>query len=98
MINYLLKGHEVVAEPDLLAWAKSMAYANSRIALTKMADNVEVSTVFLGVDQRGTFIESDLPLVFETVVFGGAQDRDRTFYSTLDEAIQGHKKIVASLR
>ncbi len=39
-----------VPEPDLLKWGRWIEMAERRVALTKVAKDVEVSTVFLGLD------------------------------------------------
>ena len=57
-----------------------------------------VSTVWLGLDQRlGFEVESDKPIIFETMVFpkkGDFSDLDCERYSTEEEAIAGHKEMV----
>jgi hypothetical protein len=55
-----------------------------------------VSTVFLGVDM--SVLPDSRPLLFETVVFGGALDGEMARYSTWDEAESGHKTIVERVR
>ncbi len=49
---------------------------------------VEVSTVFLGIDHR---YGKGQPIVFETMIFGGKHDGYQTRYSTWEEAVEGHK-------
>ena len=53
--------------------------------------NAEVSTVFLGLDHGHN---EERPMVFETLVFGGAMDGDMERYSTWKEAEAGHWKMV----
>lgn len=50
-----------------------------------------VSTVFLGLDHGWG---EGPPILFETMVFGGALDREMERYSTWDEAIEGHDRMV----
>jgi len=58
-------------------------------------DGVTVSTVFLGLDHGyGT----DLPIVFETMIFGGERDEHCERYATWDEAKSGHDKIVNEIK
>ena len=78
-------------EPDLMVWAEwfEKSQEKRRVALTKIGDK-EVSTVFLGMDH--SFGRGSL-LLYETMVFGdedGIQER----YSTKEEALAGHDKIV----
>lgn len=56
-------------------------------------DTGEVSTIFLGYsvgdDAQGR------PLVFETAIFGGPRDDERTHYATHADAVAGHERIAA---
>jgi len=57
---------------------------------TKVKKN-EISTVWLGLDH--SFNNNDgLPLIFETIVFPDCEDMDR--YHTLEEAKEGHERMV----
>ena len=56
---------------------------------------VRVSTVWLGLDHR--FGEGP-PLIFETMIFGGPQDNWQERYSTEEEALTGHRRVVEALR
>jgi hypothetical protein len=56
--------------------------------------DVLVSTVFLGLDHGWN---SDVPIVFETLVFGGERDQDGERYATWDEAKAGHARIVQEI-
>ncbi len=89
MINYILNGHEVVGEPDVLAWGKWFESADRAVDKTEK-DDVKVSTVFLGLDHN---FEGGVPLLFETMVFGGSLDQDMERYSTWEEAERGHKEM-----
>jgi hypothetical protein len=64
------------------------------VAKTQLGD-VEVSTVFLGLDHAWGY---GPPLLFETLIFGGPYDGEMDRYSTWDEATAGHERFVAALR
>lgn len=68
--------------------------ANRRVALTTVGD-ADVSTVFLGLDH--SFRLAGPPLLFETMVFGGDLDERQWRYSTWDEAVAGHERVVVGL-
>lgn len=53
-----------------------------------------VSTVFLGIDHNLSGVGE--PVVFESLVFGGINDKELMRYSTWEEAVQGHEWIVKS--
>ena len=57
--------------------------------------NVEVSTVFLGINHR--FGEGP-PLLFETMVFGGPMDQYCLRCSTYDEALIQHDLVIERVR
>lgn len=69
-----------------------------RVDFDKLEGNIEVSTVWLGIDHA---FRSDTPIIFETMVFrptgeGGKSEGDECErYSTLDEAHDGHRRMVA---
>lgn len=52
---------------------------------------VLVSTVFLGSD-HGWGEPDDLPVLFETMIFGGTYDQEQYRYRTWDEAKAGHAR------
>lgn len=113
---YRLRGHEVEPMYVLLDWAAWYETADRRVARTSVAfngDDVEVSTIFLGLDHgwRGP------PILFETMCFLPAQQtlifgrlRDVRHdlsldgfdtadrYSTWAEAEAGHARIVANVQ
>lgn len=91
MNNYILQGHKVVREDNIVEWAKWFESANRIVKKTEVAPGVEVSTVFLGVDHQ--FGDGD-PLLFETMIFGGERDGFQDRYSTWDEALKSHNIIV----
>lgn len=82
-------------EPDLLAWAKWFEKAERQLALDKVG-GVRVSTVFLGLDH--SFGQDGPPLLYETMVFGGKLDQEQERYSTRDDALAGHSRILARIR
>jgi hypothetical protein len=86
--QYILDGHEVVAEPDLTKWGQWMQTAN-RIVAVDTVGTKRVSTVFLGLDYKFRDWPHEL---FETMVFPECETLVR--YATWDEAEAGHKQVV----
>jgi hypothetical protein len=62
---------------------------------TKVGD-VEVSTVWLGLDHR--FGDDGPPIIWETMTFGGDRDGDQYRYATRGEAFDHHEVLVRELR
>jgi hypothetical protein len=102
MLYYNLnEKNEVVACNNFEEWAKNQSQIR-QIAQTKIpsklgSEEVSVSTIFLGIDHSLDFYNSEnrTPIVFETMIFGGAHDQYQERYSTYDEAIMGHNLAVA---
>jgi hypothetical protein len=57
-------------------------------------DGATLSTVFLGMDHG--FPGRGLPVLFESLWFGGAQDGAMRRYHTRDEAEAGHAEMLAA--
>tara|TARA_Y100000034_G_scaffold14022_1_gene14630 strand:+ start:322 stop:642 length:321 start_codon:yes stop_codon:yes gene_type:complete len=93
--NYILKDKIVVYEPDIMKWGKWFANADRIVGKTNIGD-VEVSTVFLGIDHN--YSGDGSPLLFETMVFGGVLDQEMDRYSTWGEAELGHSVIVEEVQ
>ena len=89
--RYILDGHKPVPEPDLLKWAEWFETVTRHVA-TKLVGDVSVSTVFLGLDH--SFGASEVPVLFETMVFGGPLAEECERYSSWEEAETGHHAMV----
>lgn len=64
-------------------------------------DNINgqrVSTVFLYMDHNWSVEEDAVPILFETMIFGGEYDQEMWRYSTYAEAKAGHDRIVNCLK
>lgn len=85
-------GHEAV-ECDLLSWSVWFDSSSHHVAHTVIG-RVAVSTIFLGID-RGF---EGPPILFETMIFGGANDHYQERYSTWREAAAGHARLVETER
>lgn len=90
---YILEGHEA-KEVDFMEWAEWRAKANRHVADEKVGD-VRISTIFLGLNHQ---FGDGAPLLFETLVFGGALDQEMDRYSTWAEAEAGHKQTVERVK
>jgi hypothetical protein len=91
-IHYImLETGEIVVEPDLMTWAKAFETHDRKMAWYQIGE-VVISTVFLALDHN--FGRGGRPVLFETMIFGGAHDQDCWRYCTRDEALAGHKAAV----
>jgi hypothetical protein len=87
----LLHGKKIIP-CDMETWATSFRKDESHILRKTKIGEKTVSTVFLGIDHAFC---NDIPLWFETMVFPESDICER--YTTYEEAIDGHEKIVNEL-
>lgn len=64
-----------------------------RVRWTQISPDVEVSTVWLGLDHN--YSGDGPPIIFETMIFGGSMSEDIQRYATEEQAITGHELMVA---
>lgn len=76
---------------DLLAWGRWMQAAERHVAKDQISDDVSVSTVFLGLDHS---FGGGVPILYETMIFGGPHDQYQDRYATKEEALAGHAVAV----
>lgn len=77
---------------DILEWGKYMESNNRHIAKDFINSDIMVSTVFLGLDHS---FGGPIPILYETMIFGGKHDQYQKRYATKEEALEGHKKALA---
>ncbi len=88
--RFILEDKVPVPCDDLIKWAKWFGTTeNRRVASTDYDNDVNVSTVFLGLDHS---YGGGPPLIFETMIFGGDHDSYQDRCSTWEEAEEMHKK------
>lgn len=93
---YILdKDKNVVPTNDLRAWSEFFEKPDRFLFRTKLKE-VDVSTVFIGLDHRFGLKEGD-PIVFETLVMGGEHDGYMERYCTYKQAEESHHRIVKAL-
>jgi len=88
---YILEGKKVVGVDDVLVWGKMFNSREDRIVKKTKIGDVEVSTVFLGIDHS---FGVGKPLLFETMIFGGGNDGYQERYETWRQAEAGHRKAI----
>lgn len=93
--HYILEDGKI-KQTDFLTAAKFMSDKKHLIEQTDIDEQVSVSTVFLTIDHG--FGRSRLPVLFETMVFGGSFDDRQWRYCTLEEAQVGHQIVVNAVR
>ena len=80
---------------ELLIWGRFMENHQARRVDKDCIGDVEVSTVFLGLDHQ---YGSGPPILFETMVFGGPLDGEQERCSTWEEAEAMHAAMVERVK
>jgi hypothetical protein len=82
---------------SLFEWAELFARWPERRVLATDVGDIEVSTVWLGFDYSfGARL--GVPLIYETMVFGGDLDNVSWHWPNRDAALAGHDQVVALVR
>lgn len=94
--HYILAG-KVPTQVDLMTWARWFENIdNRRIDYTDINDTIYVSTVFLGLDHN--FGNSGVPVLFETMIFGGAHNNELWRCAFYNQALKQHAIAVKLAR
>jgi len=87
---YKLEDGKISKTTDVYEWAESIN--KTRNLKQSYVENKLISTVFLGMEYGYLY---DKPILFETMVFDiDGEDIDMDRYTTLEDAIKGHEKMV----
>ncbi len=93
---YKLDGIRPVPDETNGMWFATADKEKRKVALTKVAEDVEISTVFLCLDHNHASYGE--PILFETLVFGGPMNGYMIRYTNWIEAEQGHQAVVDKVR
>lgn len=77
-------------------WTALFAHRDRHVAVTAVAEGIEVSTVWMGIDYG--FGRTESPLIYETMIFGGARHGDQWRTPNRDAALAAHDQAVALAR
>lgn len=87
-------------EPNLVKWAKWYGKYKRQIAQDYVG-KVHISTIFLALDQSFPFFSPQRPILWETMIFDadhGEHDCYIQRYTSLEDALAGHKKAVEMVK
>jgi len=86
--KYVLIEKKPYPVSDVIKWGKAFEKDSRRVAKTQVG-NVDISTVFLGIDHG--WGDNEEPILFETMAFDTKGDEKMCWrYATWDEAVKGH--------
>lgn len=92
--KYILKNRKIYPCDDLMLWGAWMEEnrSNRHVGDDQIGD-IWVSTVFLGLDH--SYRNNGVPILFETMLFGGPIDQDMNRYEDIESAESGHESAVS---
>ena len=90
---FILEGKNPVPCNNVVEWGKWFETADRNVAKSGDKERVHISTVFLGLDH--SFSTGAVPLLFETMIFGGEHNQYQDRCSTWEEAENMHNKACA---
>ena len=67
---------------------------NIIVKKTQVDKNILVSTVFISLDHSFEINKKHIPILFETMIFGGEYDQYQERYETWDQALEGHEECI----
>ena len=93
---YLLDENKMPYKVDFREGLKVYDDINMKVTKQDNFDGARVSTVFLGLDYGyGDRDSPDYqPILWETMVFGGEYDEYQERYTSHEEALKGHERMV----
>jgi hypothetical protein len=102
--KYVLDGHVPRQEMNLIVWAKWFHHADRRVAYTPRSPfggsiSGDVITQFLSIEPLWPVLADwEMPLLFETAVWGGPWHAWSQNVATWEEAEALHAKVVQALK
>ena len=79
---------------NVIEWGNAREKENRQVRFDEI-DGVKISTVFLGIDHAFGFA---VPLLFETMIFGGKHDDYQDRCSTWEQAQEMHETALRLVR
>jgi len=95
---FILRGGEVIEEPDYQKWSAwfDSAFKEIELIAESRLGSSTISTRFLALDM--TLSPDSPPQVFETRVKGGWLDNQWERFASLEEATAGHESWIRRVR
>lgn len=90
----LLNEHHELVPASMEQWAAMIEAKQHRVASSTVGE-VYISTIFLGTNHN--WWPNGIPLYFETMIFHGKYDGWMQRWSTWDQAMTGHERVVRTI-
>jgi hypothetical protein len=89
---YILDENNLPIKADIKDYIKwDLKNYEKRIVKQENINDVRVSTVFLGLDHS---YNENVPVLWETMIFGGEHNLYQERYSSYEGALEGHERAV----
>lgn len=93
------ENHKPITVSSIMEWGmwfEAERGKNRIVKQTELEGDILVSTVFLGIDHGFNFGDEDdnVPILFETMIFGGELNDFQERYPTWEGAVIGHDAAV----
>jgi hypothetical protein len=98
--KYFILKDKIPIACSLLDWARFFnTFSNRFVVRNELLEGVvAISTVFLGIDHSFSMEKDHIPVLFETMIFGGTLDQTMNRYCTWEQAEEGHANMVAQVK
>jgi hypothetical protein len=94
-VRYYSRAGEPMTFDEWVEAFESRTLGDNGVAVDELEDGAYISTVWLGLDHS---FGGPVPLIFETMVFGGPHDGFCERYATEEQARAGHRRALAAIR
>lgn len=91
---YLLDENKKPYQVSLEESCKLYEDADMKVTQQDKIGEILVSTVFLGMDHGLLRSDTKMPVLWETMIFGGEHDQYQERYTSHEDALAGHNKAL----
>lgn len=95
-LYYILKDKIPVPVSNMEETLEMWKTGEARRVKSDVIYGIHISTVFLSIDHN--FYDKGLPILFETMIFGGKYNDYQERYETWDQALVGHEIAVQMVK
>lgn len=96
-LQWILSGKTPTPVTDVREWADWFErHWDERVVAVDKVGETRMSTVFLATDYD--FTGAGIPVLFETMLFGGDYDGQQWRWRSWEEAERGHRRIRSALK
>lgn len=91
---YLLDDNKKPYQVSLAESYKLYENMDMKVTARDQVNEVVISTVFLGIDHNILNSSSNVPVLWETMIFNGEHDGYQERYTSHEDALAGHQRAL----